>query len=207
MKKKKLLPFSWLPASWGLTGKSRQRAEAEYYYNGEDLERQLCQIEYNSDDQADDLRRAELKIDLKYSKISQEEYDEKIAVLEVKDTDEAELRRLAVRLQHGKISTAEHDKRVAEIKKEPWVNVIGMGVDPENVTQGFFELDWNDEFVKMLQDAGIQGTSDEDIVNKWFNGVCKTVLLQEGADLDYGLQQNTQPIERTDVEIRRDRKE
>jgi hypothetical protein len=207
MKKKKLLPFSWLPASWGLTGKSRQRAEAEYYYNGEDLERQLCQIEYNSDDQADDLRRAELKIDLEYSKISQEEYDEKIAVLEVKDTDEAELRRLAVRLQHGKISTAEHDKRVAEIKKEPWVNVIGMGVDPENVTQGFFELDWNDEFVKMLQDAGIQGTSDEDIVNKWFNGVCKTVLLQEGADLDYGLQQNTQPIERTDVEIRRDRKE
>lgn len=187
MKKKKLLPFSWLPASWGLSGKSRQIAEAEYYYDGEDLERQLCQIEYSSDDQADELRQAQLKIDLKYSKISRDEYDEKIAVLGAADEDDAELKLLSARLQHGKISQCDYEKRVAEIKKEPWVNVTNMGIDSENVTQGFFELDWNDEFVKMLQDAGIQGTSDEDVVNKWFNGVCRTILIQEGADQDYGL--------------------
>ena len=40
----------------------------------------------------------------------------------------------------------------------------------------------------MLQNGGITGTSDDDVVNKWFNGVCRTVLLQEGADLDYGLE-------------------
>lgn len=207
MKKKKLIPFSWLPASWGLTGKSRQRAEAEYYHSGEALERELARIEYNTEDRLADLQRAELLIDLKWDKIDQAEYDEKLAVLDADNIDEAELKRLAVRLEHGKISQAEHDKRVAELRKEPWVNVVGMGVDPENVTQGFFELDWNEEFVKMLQDAGIQGTSDEDVVNKWFNGVCRTVLLQEGADLDYGLQQNQQTSERTDVEVRRKRKD
>ena len=30
--------------------------------------------------------------------------------------------------------------------------------------------------------------SDESVVNKWFNDVCRTVLLQEMEDQDYGLE-------------------
>ena len=86
------------------------------------------------------------------------------------------------------------DKEEATEKKEPWVNVIKMGIDPENVVQGYFELDWNDEFVQYLMVQGIAGDSDEDVVNKWFNAVCRTVLLQENADLDYGLQQGRQDV-------------
>lgn len=81
------------------------------------------------------------------------------------------------------------EKEKATQAGEPWVNVIKMGINPENVVQGYFELDWNEEFVKMLSDAGITGTNDEDIVNKWFNGVCRTVLLDAERDLDYGMQQ------------------
>ena len=81
------------------------------------------------------------------------------------------------------------EKEQASKAGEPWVNVIKMGIDPDNVVQGYFELDWNDEFVKMLSEAGITGTNDEDIVNKWFNGVCRTVLLDAERDLDYGMQQ------------------
>ena len=81
-----------------------------------------------------------------------------------------------------------YDKEEATEKKEPWVNVIKMGIDPDNVVQGYFELDWNDEFVQYLMAQGIAGDSDEDVVNKWFNAVCRTVLLQEKADLDYGMQ-------------------
>ena len=106
---------------------------------------------------------------------------------------EYELSGTELKKQLEKINN-KYDKEEAAAKGEPWVSVLNMGVDPENVTQGYFELDWNDEFVKMLQTAGIQGTSDEDVVNKWFNAVCRTVLVQEGADLDYGLQG-----ERTDV--------
>lgn len=85
-------------------------------------------------------------------------------------------------------------KDEANAAGEPYVNVTRMGIDPDNVVQGYFELDWNDEFVKMLQQAGIQGTSDEDVVNKWFNAVCRTVLLQEQRDLDYGMnEQDDQP--------------
>lgn len=151
MKKKTRLPFRMMPASWGLKGKSRAIAEAEYYYEGEDLEKRLAEIN------------------------SSNEQDATIAKLEVD-------------LKNENISKAEFDKKVAEIRKEPYVNVLSMGVDPENVAQGYFELDWNDEFIKMLQSAGMTGKTDEEIVNKWFNAVCRTVLLQEKADLDYGLQ-------------------
>ena len=92
-----------------------------------------------------------------------------------------------------------YDKEEATKQKEPWVTVIKMGMDPENVVQGYFELDWNDEFVQHLQSNGIQGATDEDVVNKWFNSVCRTVLVQENADLDYGMQ-----LGGTDVIMTRD---
>lgn len=155
-----------LPASWGLKGKTRELAEAEYYFEGKELE-------------------------------------ERIAEISAETPEEKEIAKLAVKLKHEEITQDAFDKAVANIKKEPWVNVIKMGVDPINVTQGYFELDWNEEFIIMLQEAGIEGKSDEEIVNKWFNGVCRTILFQEKADLDYGLEQT----ERDDVEIRRDGKE
>ncbi len=87
-----------------------------------------------------------------------------------------------------------YDKEEATEKDEPWVNVIKMGIDPENVVQGYFELDWNDQFVQYLMSQGIEGASDEDVVNKWFNAVCRTVLIQEKADLDYGLQRGRDDV-------------
>ena len=150
-----------MPASWGLKGKSRAIAEAEYYYEGEDLEKALAEIDAESED---DKVLAALDIDLKNGRIGREQYD----------------------------------KRRAEILEEPYVNVIHMDVNPENAKAGYIELDWNDHFVKFLHENDYTGTSDEDVVNKWFNDVCRTVLIQEQADLDYGLQE-----ERDDV-IKRD---
>ena len=138
---KKKIPFWMLPASWGLKGKTRAIAEAEYLYEGKELE-------------------------------------EKLAELNAETDEDKEIAKLAIKLKHEEISQDAFDKAVATIKKEPWVNVVKMGVNPTNVTQGFFELDWNDEFVIMLQESGIEGKSDEEIVNKWFNGDCLTVLIQ-----------------------------
>ena len=35
--------------------------------------------------------------------------------------------------------------------EEPMVKVLNLNVNPENPRNGFFELDWNDEFVNMLK--------------------------------------------------------
>jgi hypothetical protein len=80
-----------------------------------------------------------------------------------------------------------------------------MGIDPDNVANGYFELDYNDLFVKMLTEHGIVGKSDEEIVNIWFNRICRTIVAQETADLDYGLQETTPNYFVDDVEyVRRD---
>jgi len=40
-KKNKLIPFWMMPASWGLSGKSRLKAKAEYELTGIDLKKEL----------------------------------------------------------------------------------------------------------------------------------------------------------------------
>ena len=54
----------------------------------------------------------------------------------------------------------------AKKSEEPWVKVLNMNVNPDNPRNGFFELDWNDEFVNMLKQNGYVGESSEEIVAK-----------------------------------------
>ena len=42
------------------------------------------------------------------------------------------------------------EKEIATEKGEPYVAILSMQVDPENMHQGAFELDWNDKFVTNL---------------------------------------------------------
>lgn len=77
-------------------------------------------------------------------------------------------------------------KELATKNGDPWVEVLGIEVDPENPGAGAFELDWNDYFVAKLVRAGYQGKTDQDIVDNWFRTVCQNVVLetfeQEQAD-------------------------
>jgi len=69
-------------------------------------------------------------------------------------------------------------KDAATLKNEPWVTVLSMEIDPENPSQGAFELDWNDIFVARLVKAGYQGKTDNDIVDNWFRAVCSNVVME-----------------------------
>ena len=78
MAKKTKLPFSMMPASWGLSGKTRAIAEAEYYYEGDELEEILAELNADSDS---DKELAKLEVQLKNGKIGQYEFDKKVAEL------------------------------------------------------------------------------------------------------------------------------
>jgi hypothetical protein len=69
-------------------------------------------------------------------------------------------------------------KELANERGEPYVAVLSMDVDPENLHQGAFELDWNEKFVANLLRAGYQGKSDSDIVDQWFQNVCRHVVME-----------------------------
>lgn len=69
-------------------------------------------------------------------------------------------------------------KELATERGEPYVAVLSMDVDPENLHQGAFELDWNDKFVANLIRAGYQGKTDSDVVDQWFQNVCRHVVME-----------------------------
>lgn len=72
-------------------------------------------------------------------------------------------------------------KDLATERGEPYVAVISMDIDPENVQNGAFELDWNDKFIANLIRAGYQMNpkdTDAEIVDRWFTAVCRNVVLE-----------------------------
>lgn len=73
------------------------------------------------------------------------------------------------------------EKELATEKGEPWVSVISMDINPENLHEGAFELDWNDKFVANLVRAGYRirpDDTDADIVDRWFQNVCRHVVME-----------------------------
>lgn len=69
-------------------------------------------------------------------------------------------------------------KDQATAEGRPWVNVLGLEFDPQNPTVGSFELDWNELFVKQLLMSGYQGETEEQIVDQWFQGICRHVVAE-----------------------------
>ena len=78
MAKKRRIPFKLMPASWGLVGKTREMAEAEYDLEGEELDRKKLEINI-SEKTEEELVLEGLKLDLKYKKITETEYEKAVA--------------------------------------------------------------------------------------------------------------------------------
>ena len=75
-------------------------------------------------------------------------------------------------------------KEIATAANEPWVNVMQTRVDHDNPKNGFFELDWNDNFILMLRGAGFLGHTEEEVIDGWFKELCKSVAEEESVSMD-----------------------
>ena len=178
-KKKRLLPFGWLPGHWGVTGKMRQVMKAEYELDGEILERQLLDINLNNEsDEVRSLKKFEL--DLRYKHITEQEYDEKVLTFHSPKMPEKELKvaQLNIQKKYNKLSEEQYNKEKASILEEPYVRVAEIKTDPANPAFGGIILDWNEAFVKYLEEHGYGPHPDPaSTVEHWFNDVCKNIAL------------------------------
>jgi len=75
-------------------------------------------------------------------------------------------------------------KELANKRKEPWVDVIDFKVNQDNIRNGVYELDWNDNFIVQLRNAGygFDGDPDEEIVGRWFRDICINIAVDIGND-------------------------
>jgi hypothetical protein len=75
-------------------------------------------------------------------------------------------------------------KERATRKGEPYIAVLDTKVNPDNIRNGFFELDWNDQFVLQLKQEGygFDGDAEEEIVDRWFRDIVRQMLEDDGMD-------------------------
>lgn len=79
-------------------------------------------------------------------------------------------------------------KERATARGEAWVDVLQTHVNKDNIRNGFFELDWNNEFVTQLKQAGYGFDEDpeEEIVDRWFRDLARNMLSEDGLDTSRG---------------------
>lgn len=75
-------------------------------------------------------------------------------------------------------SKKKSDKDLATERGEPYIAILSMDVDPNDINSGAFEFDWNEKFIANLVRAGYQGKTDADLVDQWFQAVCRNVVLE-----------------------------
>jgi hypothetical protein len=118
-------------------------------------------------------------------------YFKKVLGLDKLEEDIAEAKRLKEEAAQA-LTAAQEAERVAKLspkelateREEPWIEILKTHVNKENVRNGFFELDWNEYFVLQLKSAGYVGSTDEEIVDKWFQELCRNVGSESGIDME-----------------------
>lgn len=78
-------------------------------------------------------------------------------------------------------STTKTEKEIATDRGDPFVSIVKIDIDPDNINAGSFELDWNSKFAANLARAGYQkkpGESEDVIVDRWFKEICRNIVLE-----------------------------
>jgi len=95
-------------------------------------------------------------------------------------------------------------KERATAKQEPWINVLDVKVNEENIRNGFFEMDWNSYFIQelILNGYGTEADPEEEIVDRWFRDIVYQMLSEEGLDTSRGAGYiNVVPIDKGKSEV------
>ena len=171
------LRFGLMPGHWGLKGKTRNIARAEYELEGFELKKELLRL---NEDMYTEKQFQSKNIDLllEFSKITNAEHLRMLAEL-IDDAGQRALAMLELDYKENKLTQSEYDKGTATLKGEPWVIVLNLGFGGAKSLEGSFELDWNEFFVESLRTSGYQGLTDDAIVNQWFMEVCRNIAMEE----------------------------
>ena len=89
-------------------------------------------------------------------------------------------------------------KEKATAAGEPYVSILSVELDPADINNGSFELDWNDKFVVNLVKQGYKIREDDTdamIVDRWFQTVCRNIALEVYE------QEQADPTKRDDVRV------
>jgi hypothetical protein len=73
------------------------------------------------------------------------------------------------------------EKEKATLAGEPYIAITKVDIDPNDMHNGAFELDWNDKFIINLIKSGYKQKdtdTDDVIADRWFQVVCRNIALE-----------------------------
>ena len=171
------LPFGVLPGHWGLAGKTREIAKAEYELEGFELKKELLRLNEDMFTAKQFIAKG-IDLLLEFGKIDKSQHLRMLADL-IEDEGQKALAMLELDYKEQKLTQTEYEKGTATLKGEPWVIVLNLGFGGSKSLEGSFELDWNEFFVDSLRASGYVGPTDDAIVNQWFMEVCRNIAMEE----------------------------
>lgn len=95
-------------------------------------------------------------------------------------------------------------KDLATEAGDPYINIVSIELDPENIGNGSFELDWNDVFVAKLVKSGFmmkKDDTDAQIVDRWFQSICRNIIQENYEQWEVNQPVDARPrrIDRNDI--------
>lgn len=95
-------------------------------------------------------------------------------------------------------------KELATEAGEPYISVIAVELDPDDIGNGAFELDWNEVFIARLVKSGymIKKTdTDAEIVDRWFQSICRNILNENFEQWEVNQPVDARPrrVDRNDI--------
>lgn len=182
--KKIKIPFGWLPGHWGLRGKIRE--EAKIFYEIDDPKERdyaLLELKYRDNDDPEKEKKKKIEIlnlQKKYGDIDDFEYEIKLAEINNLDPEKMEEEKNEILFKYKKIDELEYERNKANIRKEPWIKIISEFITEINGKPKLgFKFEWNEYFIKYLEENGYSGFSEEAIVDKWFTDIVKSNIFSE----------------------------
>ncbi len=115
-------------------------------------------------------------------KIAEEQAIRDLAI--AREAAELDLKKSQEQAELAKLSPKEQATRMGE----SWVAVLDVKINEDNIRNGFFELDWNEFFIKELvaNGYGTEADPEEEIVDRWFRTIVYDMFSEEGVDSSRG---------------------
>ena len=168
------IPFRFWPWSWGMNGKVRGRAQAEYELQGEELERKLANIDLVDSELSQKL----LDIDFKYDHITEVEYEVKTIEL-MPDSIEKKIKSFDNLWSYGHITDSEYRKEIATLHEEPFFEF------EVELVEGELELavEYNPFFINHLRANGYSDELESDIIDQYVEDLGRRISQTDDEQL------------------------
>lgn len=165
------IPFGLTLSGLLLKGKDRERARIDYELSGQDKERSLLNLDYDTDElkKIPEYKLKKLNIDKKYNCIDDFQYELELNNINFdnKSENDVKLQELEIYLKYKKITGIEYCKQKNDILGKPWVAIktnYDEETDPDNME---VEVVYNNKFIESMRAKGLPGSTDEEIAGQW----------------------------------------